>query len=162
MYAKILPASYETSYQFSRLMFEDHVYAGLSDELHDVYFAHRLLSDIEAGDILVIAVYSRTDNKLCGFCYGSFNDGDFVGHTMFKRKVDAVKAALLCEEELVKYSWEHNIDFKAIVGYPPEFLRVAVRMNKRFGCTDLGIAENVCFYKNGKKVPCRHFRKEIK
>lgn len=162
MYAKILPANDETAYQFSRLMFEDHIYAGLSDELHDVYFAHRLLSDIESGDVLVMAVYKKEDDTLCGLGYGAFDGDSFIAHSMFKRKVNAVKAALLCEQILVEYCKENNIKLTAIVGYPPEHLKAAIRMNKHFGCVDMGIAENICFYKSGKKIPCRYFRKEIK
>lgn len=155
----MLPFNSDTSYLVSRLLYEPHIYAGQEDRMKDVWWAHRFFDEIETGQRIVFGVFS--ENTLTGCVHGTLEGDCFVAHTMFRRKVDAVKCSLIFAELLKNYCYTHDIPLRAIVGYPPEDSRVAVYMNKRFGCKDMGIAENVKFYRNGKLIPCRYMRKEI-
>lgn len=161
MYIKILPASAETSYIVSRLLYEPHIYQGQDDRMRDVWGVHVFLTEIENGTRLVWGAFSKEDNSFLGCAHGTIENNEFIAHTMFKRKVDAVKACLLMEVEFKKYCKENSISVNAIVGYPPEDLRIAIIMNKRFGCKDMGRAEGVEYWRNGMNIPCRYMRKEI-
>lgn len=161
MYARLCEANYETAYMVSRLLYEPHIYCAISDELKDVYFAHRFLSEIESGFRLVLGVFSKAEDDFLGCVHGKVYQGEFTAHTLFKRKVDAVKGCLLCEDVLRSYCREKSIPLKVIAGYPPEHLRVAVLMNKRYGCVDCGVAEDKFFYKDGKRIACRNMRKVL-
>lgn len=162
MYAKKLQPGENAAYAVSRLMYEPHIYAALPDHLRDVFFAHRMLKEIESGDRMVFAVFCQSDNSFLGVVHGTMEGSEFVAHTMFRRKTNAVKAALLCQEQLEKFCRDNAIALTAIVGYPPEHIRAAVIMNRRFGCIDCGPAKDVEFLSNGRPLPCRYFRKEIK
>lgn len=162
MYAEKLQPGSNAAYAVSRLMYEPHIYAALPDNLRDVYFAHRFLCEIEEADRWVIGVFSKEDDLLLGVVHGCLEDGNFIAHTMFRRKVDAVRGALLCEEVLIDFCRKYGIELKAIVGYPPEHLRASVRMSRQFGCVDCGLAEHITYIHNGRKIPCRYFRKEIR
>jgi hypothetical protein len=161
MYVILLPANCDTSYMVSRLLYEPHIYIGQDDRMKDAWWVHRFFTEIESGERYVYGAFSVKDNSFLGCTHGKFAGDCFVAHTMFKRKVDTVKASLMMEEELKKYCRENNIPLKAIVGYPPEDLRVAILMNKRFGCKDMGRAENVEYWCNGVNKPCRYMRKEV-
>jgi hypothetical protein len=76
----------------------------------------------------------------------------------YHRAYVAVNLFFTPNEEFDEYCRENNIPLKAIVGYPPEDLRVAVLMNRRFGCKDMGRAEGVQYWRNGVNMPCRYMR----
>ena len=161
MYIKKLEASPDTSYMVSRLLYEPHIYLGQDDRMHDIWWVHRFFMEIETGIRHVWGVFAKHDDSFLGCAHGTFEGDGFVAHTMFKRHVDAVKACLLMEDDLKRYCRENDIDIKAVIGYPPENLRVAVVMNKRFGCKDMGRAEGVEYWKRGVNIPCRYMRKEL-
>lgn len=161
MYIKRLAPTFETSFLVSRLLYEEHIYKSQEDCMHDVFGVHAFLSEIENGSRLVWGAFRKEDDFFLGAAHGSFEGENFVGHVLFKRKVDATALCLKIEEDIKAYCKENNIVCRAIVGYPPEHLRASVIMIKRFGCKDLGRAENVDFYVNGKNMPCRYMRKEL-
>lgn len=160
MEVKMLPAEYNTTYMVSRLLYEPHIYKGQDDRMKDIWWVHRFFTEIEHGDRYVFGVFSE-DNEFLGCVHGTLEDGNFIAHTMFRRKVDAVKASLRMVEIFKEYCADRNLPFHAVVGYPPEDSRIAILNNKRFGCKDMGIAEGIEFYRNGLKVPCRYMRKDI-
>jgi hypothetical protein len=159
IFCKKLDLSEDTVYQVSRLLYEEHIYKAVDDRLHDVWYAHKFLQDIESGKILVFGVFK--DDVFAGCANGELNGDVLTVHALFKRKVDVAKAALLIEKEIKKYSISSGIEIKAIIGTIPEYNRAALRMAKRAGYTDCGIAENVEHRKHGRVIPCRLMRKEI-
>jgi hypothetical protein len=161
MYVERMLPTPETSFMVSRLLYQAHIYSAVDDSMHDVWGVHNFLSEIESGQRIVFGVFDEKNNIFLGCMHCTLHGDYCVAHTMFKRKVDAVKAALMAEDELKKYCKKNKILLNAIVGYPPEHLRAAVIMNKKFGCKDMGQAENVFFKVNGKNMPCRYMRKEL-
>lgn len=159
MFAQKLPPSEDTAYLVSRLLYEKHIYKAVDDRLHDLWVAHQFLQDIESGKTLVFGVFE--DDTFCGCANGELNGDVFTVHALFRRKVDVAKAVWLIEKEIKKYSIESGIEIKSIIGTIPEYNRAALRMAKRAGYTDCGIAENVEHRKNGKIITCRLMRKEI-
>jgi hypothetical protein len=159
MLTKKLDSSKNTAYLVSRLLYEKHIYKAVDDRLHDVWVVHQFLQDIESGKTLVFGVFE--DDTFCGCATGEINGSKLTVHALFKRKVDVTKAALLIEEEIIKYSISSGIVIKTIIGTIPEYNRAALMMAKRAGYTDAGIAENVEHRKNGRVIPCRLMRKEI-
>jgi hypothetical protein len=159
MFAKKLDSSEDTAFQVSRLLYEEHIYKTVDDRLHDLWYAHKFLQDIESGRILVFGVFKG--DVFAGCATGELNGSELTVHALFKRKVDVAKAALLIEEEIRKYSISAGIVIKTIIGTIPEYNRAALMMAKRAGYTDAGIAENVEHIKNGRIIPCRLMRKEI-
>jgi hypothetical protein len=159
MFAQKLPPSEDTAFMVSRLLYEKHIYKAVDDRLHDVWYAHKFLQDIESGKTLIFGVFE--DDTFFGCANGELNGDVLTVHALFKRKVDVAKAALLIEEEIRKYSISAGIVIKTIIGTIPEYNRAALMMAKRAGYTDAGIAENVEHRKNGRVIPCRLMRKEI-
>lgn len=144
----------------SRLLYEKHIYNAVDDRLHDVWYAHNFLSDIEAGRVLVFGVFKKVDGCFCGCAVGEISGTDFIAHALYKRKVDVTKAALLVEDEIRKYSIGSGIEIKTIIGNIPEYNRAALRMSKQAGYTDSGEIFGT-HMKNGKSINCRCMRKEI-
>jgi hypothetical protein len=161
MFVKKLDASPPTLYMISRLLYEPHIYKGQDDRMRDVWGVHVFFTEIENGERLVWGAFSKEDNSFLGCVHGTIENNNFIAHTMFKRHVDAVKACLMMVEDLKIYCKENDISVNAIVGYPPEHLRIAIIMNKKFGCKDMGRAEGVEYWRNGVNMPCRYMRKEI-
>jgi hypothetical protein len=159
MFAKKLDSSEDTAFQVSRLLYEKHIYKAVDDRLHDVWYAHKFLQDIESGRILVFGVFKG--DVFAGCATGELNGSELTVHALFKRKVDVAQAALLIEKEIKKYSVENGTEIKTIIGTIPEYNRAALMMAKRSGYIDSGIAENVEHRKNGRVITCRLMRKEI-
>lgn len=159
MFAKKLDPSEDTAYLVSRLLYEKHIYNAVDDRLHDVWYAHKFLQDIESGKTFVFGVFK--DDVFAGCATGELNGNVLTVHALFKRKIDIAKAALLIEDEIKKYCKKSSVEIKTIVGNIPEYNRAALRMANRAGYTDSGIADNVEHRKNGRIIPCRLMRKEI-
>lgn len=161
MFAQKLAPTGETSYLVSRLFYEKHIYKTVDDRLHDVWYAHNTLKDIESGKVLVFGVFKKEDEFFCGCATGEISGMNIIVHALFKRNVDVEKAALLIEKEILKYSIDSGVEIKSIIGTIPEYNRAALMMSKRAGYVDVGIAEDVLHFKNGKVIPCRYMKKEI-
>lgn len=128
--------------------------------MHDVWYAHRFLKNIEDGEFLFFGVFDD-DGLFLGGVPGEIRDSVFYAHMFFRRKVDCVKATLLIEEEIKKYCAGNDIPLKAIAGFTPETYTAALRMAKKAGYKDCGMAPEEFLLKNGKKIPCRFMKKEI-
>lgn len=149
----------EAAYYVSRLMYEKHIYEALCDNYKDLYYAHRMLAEIENGIRAVLLV--RDENIVVGCIHGTWeNNGDFVCHIMFKRNVDALQGCLLCEEAMKKFCREQKKPFKRIIGNIWEKNRAAIILGKRYGAKVQ--KETTSFiWKNGYFLPCKTLIKEI-
>lgn len=159
MIAKKLSPDRETAFIFSRFFLVHHIYHAVDDNLKDVFGLHVLLSAVENNTCWFFGVYDVNGN-IRGVCYGAMEGEYFCCHVMFDRKVDAVKGALLCEEELQKYCAQNNIPLKGVVGYPAVNNRAALRFCLRMGYEDKGLSDRVLM-QNGEGIPCRKFRKDF-
>jgi hypothetical protein len=147
------------AYHVSQLMYEKHIYDALCDEYRDLFYAHRMLSEIESGERAVLLV--RQNNVVVGCIHGVWeNEGDFVCHIMFKRHVNALKACLLCEKAMKKFRKERNLPFNRIIGHIWEGNRPALALGKKYGAVDTGVSEQFIWMK-GYLLPCRKLVKEI-
>lgn len=161
MYAKILPPCSLTSFNFSRLFYLDHIQSTLGDVRRDVWEYHKLLENIESGDVIVFGLYSKENNSFLGSIYGTLDDGVFTAHLLLKRKVDVVKAANECTLLMKKCCSEIGEKFIKVQGFIPDCNRAAKRLAVRAGYTDCGIDETQKFCNNGEQFAVRHFVKEI-
>ena len=152
-----MAADKTTSYLVSRFFYLPHIYSILCDQIKDVWGAHNLLENIESGKVWVFGAFSAHDDRLAGCCYGEMENGYFVTHLLFCRKVNAVHGVDLCFQELKKYCREQNITLYGARGYIPEEFRTAKRFARKFGCQDYGIAREASFLKNNQNIPCREF-----
>jgi hypothetical protein len=158
MRAEILPADQKTSFVVSRLFYEKHIYNATEDELRDVWGVHRLLSEIESGDRIVVGFFS--DNVFLGCSHGVIVDGVFEGHFLFFRKaptVDLVKKGI---HEIVQYGKQKGTPVNSLRGIVPDSNRAVKLLLSRLGFLDTG-PTNTFFVLNGKNIMCREFTKRI-
>lgn len=150
----------QAAYHVSELLHEKHIYDALPDEYKTLWYAHELLSEIEDGDRITILVW---DGNLCLGCgHGVLDDnGVYTCHIMFLRNVNAVKACLLCEEELKKYCREYNLKLEIIRGNIAQDNRAALRCARLFGSENKGVNVNNMMWKNGKLTPTCTMEKKV-
>lgn len=160
--SRILPANTETSFLFSRLLYEKHIYYALDDEMRDAWGVHRVLTEIETGSRIVLGVFNKADDSFCGCIHGLFETPEFHGHFMFKRKVNAVEAVLECEKVCETFYREKNAELKYYSNLVPVNNRAVCITAKKLGHKDMGIVDGEFFYSFGKKIPCKKFMKEVK
>jgi hypothetical protein len=162
MYAKPLPPDKNTTFIVSRLLYEKHVYNALDNQMRDVWGAHNVFCDIERGHRTVFGVFQKDTERFLGCVHGVFDDFIFWGHFLFKRKVDVVRAVLLCEEQCRQICKEKDIPLSAFAGMIPDSNRAAKIAASKLGYKDKGLIDGEYFYSFEQKIPCRLFKKEIK
>jgi hypothetical protein len=147
----------KAAYNVSRLLYEPHIYKALCDDYKDLYCAHILLREIEDGERIVITVY---DGNIAGCIHGTLRDGVFYCHLLFKRKVDAVKACLLCEDAFKEYCKNNKMRFYKTKGNICVLNRAAIRCAKKYG-SEIKAVGDVFMWYNGRPEKCITFEKEV-
>ena len=163
MFAELLLPDKNTTFLVSRLLYEKHIYNALDNKMRDVWGAHDVFCEIESGKRIVLGVFSKDDKKFLGCVHGLMETPVFYGHFLFRRKVDVVKAVLLCEELCQKvYVNSGLMTLKSFAGIIPENNRAVQITAKKLGYRDNGILDGEYFYSFDKKIPCRLYVKEIR
>jgi hypothetical protein len=153
------PQRFTAAQNLAVLLYEKHIYNALCDEYKSLYFAHKLLREIEDGERIIM--FSAENNQINGCVHGVLQDGVYTCHIMFKRRIDAVKACLMFEEEMKIFCRKRKIDLNLIRGFIPVFNRAAIRTGKAWGAVDKGISDTEVFWRNGVPWPCHRMEKEI-
>jgi hypothetical protein len=161
MYAELLLPDKNTTFLVSRLLYEKHIYNALDNKMRDVWGAHDVFCEIESGKRIVLGVFSKDDKKFLGCVHGLLNAPVFYGHFLFRRKVDVVKAVLLCETLCKKVYADRDMTLNAFAGVIPESNRAVQITVKKLGYRDSGILDGEYFYSFDQKIPCRLYVKEI-
>jgi hypothetical protein len=139
---------------------EKHIYNAQPDEYRTLWGAHELLREIEDGTRWVMLVWDG--DFCCGCVHGMLDDyGVFTCHIMFMRQIDAVKACLLCEEELKKYCREHNHKLLTIRGNIAVRNRAALRCARLFGSKNMGMNIHGMMWYRNELIPTYTMEKEI-
>lgn len=145
----------------SNFFVEPHIFPMLDGRVKTFLGAHLLFSRIESGAVRVYGAFAGA--FLLGCCFGALDDErvSFSVHVVCPRKIDAVAVCSACEKAMIADYRKDGVEVNYVVGYIPDYNRAAIRMAKRYGCSDFGIRNDKTIYHNRTEVPCREMRKAV-
>lgn len=149
---RLLPQSTETLRLMEHVLLLPHVFEKLDSPFVGYYNVHVLFNRILLGDFLVFGSFEEPGGKLCGLCWGQFNEyAEFIAHAAYERHTDAGSGILGCIDVLKQLYPLYT----AVVCFLPMDNRAIRRTVKRIGFREEGPEEGAWMTdRQGKRHQC--------